>query len=54
MEEKRVTREPDAEMSRQALIRVKDKPSIMQGGTAYIALVPSGQGRFLFPSLYDG
>ena len=46
MEEKRVTRELDAEMSKQAWIRVKDKPKYNARWYRVHRPCPSGQGRF--------
>ena len=46
MEEKRVTRELDAEMSKQAWIRVKDKPKYNARWYRVHRPCPNGQGRF--------
>ena len=49
MEEKRVARELDAEMSKQAWIRVKDKPKYNARWYRVQRPCPNGQGLFLFP-----
>ena len=50
MEEKRVTRELDAEMSKQAWIRVKDKPKYNARWYRVQRPCPNGQGLFCFRS----